>query len=731
MKTITSGFINALKGIKQLDVIISYADRENTNFIITQNSELLLTEASDYLVTESAEVIIDNGGVQKCNIYWNTDLLKSTCKMLELEVSNAISKGTELNVRIGVKVGNDFEYVDYGKFYTTEDSAFQMATGTYTTVAYDNMVRFNIVANENPLTFASGTTYTLAQYLQMICNKCGVYYEFDFTNVPNSTASIIDSDPYSNVKSITYRDIIDDIAECMGTNFIINENNKITNKELKTMFTQDDLTRVESILLGIIEPTEEDIKKYDINKDGRITISDETLIQEIINGTKSLFTSNITLDADIIKDTNVYIGEKKDAIDGIQVYDGSTMINYIGTCNSPIKIKNNNIMSAHSSMLLTNTLPMISDFEYYNYQLETFGVFALEPYDCFTTTYNNEDYLLCSFNNDIKITTGAEEDIAYDFKEEDNTIEYTTQKEDIRDAYIEIDKANGQVVLKANANGNIVQAELNANASEGSAFNVKADNINFDGKTFNLTTENVAITSTNFSVDKNGNMYCNNADVSNINVRSGDITIGDTNNNNVKIQMNQNSNGINVESASDYTIYGNNLIHMSGNSNERIWIDGNSDNFNSIYLWSNGDVRTELSADNSSGYLSLYNSSGDLNIVLSGGSGNVRCVSLTQTSLEESKENIKEYTGALKEILSTDIYEYNLKNEDNKNKKHLGFVIGKNRKYSKKIVALDEEGNEVGVDSYSMTSLCLQAIKEQQEQIEELKQEIKALKGEK
>ena len=37
-------------------------------------------------------------------------------------------------------------------------------------------------------------------------------------------------------------------------------------------------------------------------------------------------------------------------------------------------------------------------------------------------------------------------------------------------------------------------------------------------------------------------------------------------------------------------------------------------------------------------------------------------------------------------------------------------------------------GKEIGVDNYSMTSLCLQAIKEQQEIIEELKREIKQLK---
>ena len=131
MKIITNDFKEALKNIKQIDTIISYADKENTNFIITQNSEFLLTEAEDYLVTESAEVVIDNGGIQNCAIYWNTDVFKSVCKMLDLETSNAIPKDTELNIKIGLLVDDEYEYVDYGKFYTIEEPKYNLDTNTY------------------------------------------------------------------------------------------------------------------------------------------------------------------------------------------------------------------------------------------------------------------------------------------------------------------------------------------------------------------------------------------------------------------------------------------------------------------------------------------------------------------------------------------------------------------------------------------------------------------------
>ena len=76
------------------------------------------------------------------------------------------------------------------------------------------------------------------------------------------------------------------------------------------------------------------------------------------------------------------------------------------------------------------------------------------------------------------------------------------------------------------------------------------------------------------------------------------------------------------------------------------------------------------------------------------------------------------------EMGSVDIYKYNLKNEEDGTKKHIGFVIGDNYKYSKELTS----NNNDGVDIYSLASCCLAGIKEQQKIIETLQQEIKELK---
>ena len=74
-------------------------------------------------------------------------------------------------------------------------------------------------------------------------------------------------------------------------------------------------------------------------------------------------------------------------------------------------------------------------------------------------------------------------------------------------------------------------------------------------------------------------------------------------------------------------------------------------------------------------------------------------------------------------INDTDIYKYNLKYENDDDKKHIGFVIGDDFKYSKEITSLNNDG----VDIYSMISVCFKAIQEQQMIIEKLENKIKEL----
>lgn len=96
---------------------------------------------------------------------------------------------------------------------------------------------------------------------------------------------------------------------------------------------------------------------------------------------------------------------------------------------------------------------------------------------------------------------------------------------------------------------------------------------------------------------------------------------------------------------------------------------------------------------------------------------------LSQTSKRESKKNISKLKNALDIIKNVDIYKYNLKKEKKGTKKHIGFVIGDSYNYSEELTNNTNDGAEI----YSLASVCLAGIKEQQEIIEGQAETIKEL----
>lgn len=222
-----------------------------------------------------------------------------------------------------------------------------------------------------------------------------------------------------------------------------------------------------------------------------------------------------------------------------------------------------------------------------------------------------------------------------------------------------------------------------------------------------MTSDNIAINSTNFSVDKNGNMSCANA-----NITGGNVVLESTQNTgspSIKI--------INPNQTNTYVEVRSGVLRAYGGgelATQFFYNIGSLALFSSI-------TGNSTHAPGSSWY---YDALNNLTIHLYGDTGNIECVSLTQTSKEEDKKNFEKLQNALDIIKNIDIYKYNFKQQKDGDKKHIGFVIGDNYKYRKEITS---ENND-GVDVYSFVSVCCKAIQEQQEEIELLKEEIKLLK---
>ncbi len=246
------------------------------------------------------------------------------------------------------------------------------------------------------------------------------------------------------------------------------------------------------------------------------------------------------------------------------------------------------------------------------------------------------------------------------------------------------------LVVEKKVDSNKIISTINQTAEE---IKIAADKLNFKGKEFNLTSDDITIISDNFSVDSKGNMSCNNGTF------KGDIVGSTFTGGTIILIRNDNS---------DDT-YGELIVKhqlTDGRIDAITYIDGD---FLRMYSQT-GSGQINATVWENQAFFSV--------------TGNITCQSLTQTSLESNKKNIQKYFNALKELDNIDIYQYNLKEETADTKKHLGFVIGKNYKHSNLVTSPDDKG----VDNYSFTSLCFQMIKEQQAEIKELQNELKELK---
>lgn len=155
-------------------------------------------------------------------------------------------------------------------------------------------------------------------------------------------------------------------------------------------------------------------------------------------------------------------------------------------------------------------------------------------------------------------------------------------------------------------------------------------------------------------------------------------------------------------------------------SNDRFTIDcdynieaGNKVIGKYLYAWQDAQVDGKLTVNKDLWAMSdLY---AEKNIACS---GTVYASNLVNTSKAELKKNFRKLENALDIINAIDIYKYNYKTEEEGTKEHIGLVIGDGFKYSEEVTSKENKG----VDTYSLISVCVKAIQEQQKEIETLKE---------
>lgn len=260
--------------------------------------------------------------------------------------------------------------------------------------------------------------------------------------------------------------------------------------------------------------------------------------------------------------------------------------------------------------------------------------------------------------------------------------------------------ASKAVITNINAS-NIKSGEIDA--SKITVKNIDASKITtgtlsaskIKGGSLDLTGTNTTISSTNFSVDKNGNVTANLAKLKNVTITNGSI----------ELQAGENDTAI-------FRIYDPDTAGT---------IDGNE-----FWVYPYG---LTLGCFNKSFSIDFPDGGTSPIVKLSGRNYKQTLISadkietpiLSQTSLKARKKNIKKLkVNALELIKEADICEYNFKKEKAGTKKHIGLVIGEGYNCPEQVIS--EEGQSV--EQYSLTSLLWKAVQELTVKVEKLELEV-------
>jgi hypothetical protein len=488
MRTFSDDFRNALRGIKEVIGVVTYRTTggrlltQTNEYVLTQDNDkikleqsegatkllaseigkILKTELNKYIATEQEEEIIESGKINSISISFDAKLLHTICSSLQIVTSEKIDDNTKINVKIGVLVGDTYEYIDMGYFYNFEPAEYDLASGKYIIIAYDRMYK-SMVKYEQPLDIFPCTHKEL---LEEILNICEIEHDnLDYGNKNNTIPK-----DYWIEDGVTYRDILDELCVSGGFGAII-KNNKFTPK--------------------IYYDTEEIINAEDLQE------------QNVYVGEK--YGPINYVEAESFEGVTYLIGKDNSSITNNGLTKYNLGINRI-------------LVNDEEGTYYENVFNAIKGLEFYIYDLASTGILIFEPLDMFTINRFGL-YKTILLHDSINVTTGLREDLFLE-KPEENVDEYSYYKinnEKVKNAIINVDKSAGQIVLKATSDDKIVKVALNADAEQGSEFSVKAEQINFDAYEFNLSTTNLKILSDNIDITNEGINLKNGAVIANQN----------------------------------------------------------------------------------------------------------------------------------------------------------------------------------------------------------------------
>lgn len=350
------------------------------------------------------------------------NILKSVMKQLEIDSNVSIPIGTQLKYEFGLKVNNEFEYIDFGN-YIVFDIEKQEDTNSYKILCYDKMLASMLEYKKMPIIFP----ITIRDYINLISNSLGL----EFANENDVFANydkVLQSDPYENL-GYTFRDILDELAQVTGSTICLNDNDQLEIRYIKE--------------------------------------------------------TNDVIDEEFLKDVNVNFGEQFGPVNTIVLSrsGGSDNIYYPENLSEnpyEIKIIDNQIMNFNDrDQYLPDIYEKLNGLQFYINDFVSTGLVYYELCDRYTVKIGDNNYSCVMLNNEILVTQGLEENVYTELPEQTQTDYTKADKTDrrINQAYLLVDKQNQkinaivettetiqkEIVTNGSVNGSIIKIEDGAN----------------------------------------------------------------------------------------------------------------------------------------------------------------------------------------------------------------------------------------------------------------------------
>lgn len=357
----------------------------------------------------------------------------------------------------------------------------------------------------------------------------------------------------------------------------------------------------------------------------------------------------------------------------------------------------------------------IEEIEKFNIQLyKGYNKIYMESFNLnYEVTYNIQNAYTDAFATKTELRL-AEEEINMKVSKKTNSdeiissINLSPEKVKIQSGKLDVDaiaeftnsklKDKGSTIINGS---NITTGDIDAtkvNVVNLNADNIKSGNIqsknyvsNTSGTKINL--ENGTIDTKNFKVDDSGNVNVKGA-IEGSTIKGSYFT-GTTEN--IKLQIGTDSNG-----------------YMSNNNSLELVYSSDNTRILGIYgkFWNVSNQKACYFSSQASRFVFV---------------GDVFANNISNSSRATLKKNFEKFNNGLDIVKNTDIYKYHFKTQNDKEKKHIGIVIGNKYRYKKEITTQNNDG----IDLYSMIAVAYKAIQEQQQMIDDLKHEIEVLKDEK